>query len=59
MHRIVIAPPVEVLERIRDIAATERRTPKEQIEWILINHVREHADGQPEEPAEEVAAHAR
>jgi hypothetical protein len=41
MQRIMIAPPTEVLEQIRDIATKERRTPKEQIEYILIQHVRE------------------
>jgi hypothetical protein len=41
MRRIMIAPPPEVLDQIRDIAAAERRTPKEQIEHILIEHVRQ------------------
>jgi hypothetical protein len=40
MRRITITPPAEVLERIREMAAAERRTPKEQIEYILIEHIR-------------------
>ena len=51
MRRIMIAPPTEVLERIRDVAAAERRTPKEQIEYILIEHVREREKATQEEVA--------
>jgi hypothetical protein len=51
MRRIMIAPPAEVLERIRDMAAAERRTPKEQIEYILIEHVRQREKAAPAEVA--------
>ena len=40
MQRIMIAPPHEVLELIWAEAAAERRSPKNQIEHILIQHVR-------------------
>ena len=40
MQRIMITPPAEVLNQIRAIAAAERRTPKEQIEYILIEYIR-------------------
>lgn len=49
MQRIMIAPPAEVFERIRNIAAGERRTPRQQIEHILIEHVREQGNASERE----------
>lgn len=41
MARIMIGLPVEVLERVRDIAAQERRPVKHQIEHIVIKAIQE------------------
>jgi hypothetical protein len=49
MRRIMISPPSEVLEKIRELAASERRTAKAQIEHILIEHVREQQRTAPAE----------
>ena len=52
MRRITIAPPAEVLERIRDEAVEERRTPKGQVEYILIQYVRERSKADPADTKE-------
>jgi hypothetical protein len=41
MNRLQICLPAEVLAMLRNIAADERRTPKEQIEFFVIQAVRE------------------
>lgn len=36
MPKLMIAPPAEVLERVRQEAVTEHRTMRQQIEFLLI-----------------------
>jgi hypothetical protein len=50
MDRIFIGLPAEVLERVRDIAARERRSPKQQLEFIIIQAMREQSAAEDREP---------
>ena len=41
MGRLQIALPTEILEHLKDITASEQRSPREQIEYFVIRAVRE------------------
>jgi hypothetical protein len=53
MNRLQICLPAEVLAMLRNIAADERRTPKEQIEFFVIQAVRERGQAGQVPPAGE------
>jgi hypothetical protein len=57
MNRLQVSLPAPILELIKDIATSERRTPREQIEFFVIQAVRERGHAEQLPPAEKVNAH--
>jgi hypothetical protein len=53
MNRLQVSLPAPILELIKDIAANERRSPRQQIEFFVIQAVRERGQTGQMPPSEE------